>query len=71
MRATARLKRLEQLRPKSFYGFKQVIVTLPQSDFNDSGEPCSKHANCRVAIMGPLETHFQLAEPPLEGKVPD
>jgi len=64
MRASGRLKRLERLRPKSFIGFKQVIVTVPRSGFGNSGVPCPEHADCRVAIMGPLETHFQPAEPP-------
>jgi hypothetical protein len=71
MRASTRLKRLERLRPRSFIGFKQVFVTVPRSGFGNSGEPCPEHANCRVAIMGPLEAHFQPAESPPGGKVPD
>ena len=64
MRASGRLERLERLRPRSFIGFKQVTVTVPRSGFGNSGVPCPEHADCRVAIMGPLETHFHLAEPP-------
>jgi len=68
MRASARLKRLERLRPKSPYGIRQVFLTVPRSSFGNSGVPCSDHTDCRVANFGPVDAHFRL-EQPLPGSV--